>query len=188
MQFIEERTFIKEDFTATPLPLAEYDNCTFEGCNFENSKLNGIVFTDCEFIDCNLGNALLSGTAFKVVTFTNCKLLGLNFGSVDPFLFEASFNGCQMQLVSFYKLKLKNTKFINCKLPDADFSEADLTNAVFKECELTKAVFDNTILEKADLRTAYNYAIDPERNRIKKAKFSKEGLAGLLLKYNIDIE
>lgn len=188
MQFIQDNTYIREDFTVSPLALAEYDNCNFEGCNFAGAKLNGIVFTDCVFTDCNLGNAITGGTAFKSVQFKNCKLLGVNFGSADPFLFEAYFEGSQMQLVSFYKLKLKNTKFINCQLQDADFADADLTNAVFKDCDLSKAVFDNTILEKADLRTARNYGIDPERNRIKKAKFSREGLEGLLYKYNIDIQ
>lgn len=187
MQFIADKTFTKQDFTAS-FPIAEYDNCTFEGCNFENSKLNGAVFADCIFIDCNFGNAKIGGTGFKKVEFKNCKLLGLNFAAADPFLFEAGFNGCHMQLVSFYKLKLKNFTFSNCQLRDADFAEADLTNAVLNECDLANAIFDNTILEKADLRSSYNFAIDPERNRLKKAKFSKEGLAGLLHKYNIEIE
>lgn len=188
MQLIQDETFIKQDFTQQHLSIAEYDNCSFNDCRFDNAKLNGIIFTDCSFTDCNLGNAITGGTAFKNVTFKNCKLLGVNFASADPFLFETYFENCHMQLVSFYKMKLKNTKFINCQLQDADFAEADLTNASFRECDLNKAVFDSTILEKADLRTAHNYAIDPERNRLKKAKFSRDGLHGLLHKYNIDID
>jgi hypothetical protein len=43
-------------------------------------------------------------------------------------------------------------------------------------------------LEKVDFRTAVNYAFDPNSNKIKKAKFSLMGLAGLLSKYDIDIE
>jgi fluoroquinolone resistance protein len=50
------------------------------------------------------------------------------------------------------------------------------------------AIFENTILEKADFRTAYNYTIDPVQNRIKKAKFSVTGIAGLLSRYDIAIE
>jgi hypothetical protein len=53
---------------------------------------------------------------------------------------------------------------------------------------LTGARFENTIIEKADLRTSYNYSIDPENNRIKKAKFSLAQIAGLLDKYNIEID
>ncbi|MFN6083504.1 MAG: pentapeptide repeat-containing protein [Fluviicola sp.] len=69
-----------------------------------------------------------------------------------------------------------------------DFSEADLSNSVFKNCNLLLSVFDRTTLDKADFRTAVNYSIDPEKNRIKKAKFSLQGVAGLLNKYDIIIE
>jgi fluoroquinolone resistance protein len=44
------------------------------------------------------------------------------------------------------------------------------------------------MLEKADFRTSNGYSIDPEMNRIKKAKFSLEGVAGLLDKYDIEVE
>jgi len=63
-----------------------------------------------------------------------------------------------------------------------------LTSSVFDNCNLLQAVFDRTILEKADLRNSYNYSIDPEINRIKKARFSILGISGLLDKYDIDIE
>ncbi|MGI8788822.1 MAG: hypothetical protein ACR2HG_13805 [Pyrinomonadaceae bacterium] len=43
-------------------------------------------------------------------------------------------------------------------------------------------------MEKADFQTAYNYSIDPESNRIKKAQFSIPGIARLLDKYEIEIE
>jgi hypothetical protein len=43
-------------------------------------------------------------------------------------------------------------------------------------------------LERTDFRTSYNYSIDPEINRISKAKFSINGVVGLLGKYNIEIE
>lgn len=47
---------------------------------------------------------------------------------------------------------------------------------------------ENTILEKSDFQTSYNYSIDPEINRIKKAKFSFQGAVGLLDKYDIEVE
>ena len=43
-------------------------------------------------------------------------------------------------------------------------------------------------LEKVDFRTAYNYAFDPASNKVKDARFSKNGIAGLLEKYEIRIE
>jgi uncharacterized protein YjbI with pentapeptide repeats len=73
-------------------------------------------------------------------------------------------------------------------LNEVDFTESDLTASIFDNCDLNLATFDNSILEKADLRTSYNYSIDPERNRIKKARFSVAGISGLLDKYDIQIE
>jgi len=51
-----------------------------------------------------------------------------------------------------------------------------------------RAAFENTILEKADFRTSFNYSIDPEKNRIRKARFSLAGISGLLDKYDIEID
>jgi uncharacterized protein YjbI with pentapeptide repeats len=69
-----------------------------------------------------------------------------------------------------------------------DFTAADLSQAVFDACDLADALFDRTVLEKADLRGALHYSIDPETNRVKKARFSPEGLRGLLGKYDIIID
>jgi uncharacterized protein YjbI with pentapeptide repeats len=93
-----------------------------------------------------------------------------------------------LNLSSFYRLKLKGTKFTDCKLEEVDFVEADLTSAVFKNCDLGRAIFDNTLMEKVDLRTSFNFSINPESNHINKGKFSYQNIAGLLDKYNITIE
>ena len=93
-----------------------------------------------------------------------------------------------MESTSFHKCKLKGTDFISCILKGADFAECDLTNANFDNCDFEGAIFDRTILKGADLRTAYNYIINPEVNPIKKARFSAQGLSGLLVQYGIIIE
>jgi len=69
-----------------------------------------------------------------------------------------------------------------------DFAETDLSMAIFKNSDLLNTSFMRTNLEKADFRSAFNYSIDPELNKIKKAKFSSDGLSGLLTKYHIEIE
>jgi uncharacterized protein YjbI with pentapeptide repeats len=62
-----------------------------------------------------------------------------------------------------------------------------LSNAVFQNCDLTGAVFDQTVLEGADLRSALNFTIDPLRNRLKKAVFSRSNLEGLLAGFNLKL-
>lgn len=115
-------------------------------------------------------------------------MLGLRFDNCNEFGLSFSFEGCQLIHSSFYKTGLKKTIFRDCQLQEIDFSEADLTSALFDNCNLQHATFDSTILEKADLRTSFNFSIDPELNRIKKAKFSLSGITGLLDKYEIEIE
>jgi uncharacterized protein YjbI with pentapeptide repeats len=115
-------------------------------------------------------------------------MLGLHFQDCNPFLLSFVFENCTLNLSSFYKLKLKKTSFKNSGLQEVDFSETDLSGSAFENCDLAKATFDQTNLEKADFRTSYNYSIDPELNRIKKAKFSLSGIIGLLNRYDIDVD
>jgi fluoroquinolone resistance protein len=132
--------------------------------------------------------AKVVNTAFREVEFKECKILGVQFGDCNKFGLAFSFEKCQLNNAGFVALKIRHTKFKNCSLEETDFSDADLTEAVFDQCVLFDAIFDNTNLEKADLRTAKNFNIDPEKNRIRKAQFSINGLAGLLEKFNIVIE
>lgn len=185
--YTEGKVFKAKDFTEKGLPKGEYENCVFDGCVFQNSDLRGFVFIDCEFRNCDLSMAKITDTAFREVAFMGCKLLGLHFESCNKFLLSMSFDDCQLNLLSFYKLSLKGTKFRNCNLREVDFAEADLTSATFSNCDLTGATFDHTTLEKADLRTSTHYTIDPEKNRIRKARFSLPEVIGLLSGYDIDI-
>ncbi|MBR9915619.1 MAG: pentapeptide repeat-containing protein, partial [Algicola sp.] len=74
-----------------------------------------------------------------------------------------------------------------CNMEQADFSHADLTSATFKDCNLKDTIFEHCILEKTDFKTAYNLAIDPNKNKMNGAKFSKDNALGLLLKYQLKI-
>jgi len=186
--YFEDKTFEKEDFSTTPLSKGDYENCTFINCIFSNADLSNINFSESEFIGCNMSMASLANAAFRDVKFKDCKQLGLHFANCNPFLFSVNFDGCLLDLSSFYKRSLKKTLFKNCSLHEVDFTAADLSNSRFDNSNLAGAVFESTNLEKSDFRTAYNYTIDPESNRIKKAKFSITGISGLLNKYNIEIE
>ncbi len=185
--YVSEQSFDHIDFTQNPLPMGEYEICTFVNCNFFSADLSNIEFSECVFQTCNLSSANLTQTALRDVRFKDCKLVGLHFENCNDFLFAVSFDHCTLKLASFYKLSLKKTHFKHCSLQEVDFTQADVSGSVFDDCDLLQAVFDNTVVEKVDFRTAFNYSLDPERNRIKKAKFSREGIVGLLDKYDIEI-
>lgn len=185
--YIEDKVFEKINYTVNGLPKAEYDNCTFKNCDLSNVNLSHITFSQCRFDNCNLSLALLGQTAFKEVTFSNCKMLGLHFEHCSDFLFEVSFDNCQLNMSVFYQRKMPKSLFNQCTLVEVDFTEANLSQAVLAGCDLSGAMFDRTNLEKADLSTAFNYVLDPEKNKIKKAKFSMPGVMGLLVKYDIKV-
>ena len=184
----EDELFEKKDYSAFPLPVGDYDNCTFVGCNFSGSDLSESRFSECTFKGCNLATAKLTKSAFQDTTFTECKLTGLHFEDCSEFLFSPTFDHCVLQFSSFAERKLKKITFRHCNLQEVDFTGADLTGALFDHCDLTRAHFEHSVLEKADFRTAFNYSIDPELNKLKKARFSTSGLSGLLDKYDLDID
>ena len=186
--YFSDQEYAGADYSNAALPKGDYENCIFTHCNLSNCDLSGVNFIECEFEDCDFSMAKIANTAFREATFKSCKMLGLRFENCDRLLFSAGFEACHLNLSSFYQLKLKNTIFGNCSLKEVDFTETDLTNSTFSNCDFSGATFDHTILEKADLRTSYNFSIDPEKNRIKQAKFSLSSVAGLLDRYNIEIE
>lgn len=184
----ENKLFERVDYTVSPLGRGEYENCTFKNCNFYNTDLSSIIFRGCLFDGCDLSLVKTKHTTFNDIRFANCKLLGVQFSECNSFLLSFRFENCILKLAVFYKLKLKNIVYSNCNMQEADFTEADLSGSEFENCDLYRTVFYGTNLEKADFRSSFNYSFDPERNRIKKARFSRLGVTGLLEKYNIEIE
>ena len=73
-------------------------------------------------------------------------------------------------------------------MQEVDFTETILTKSVFDHCDLRGAIFETSNLEKSDFRTAFNYSINPENNKLKGGKYRKENITGLLNKYKIVIE
>lgn len=188
LAYITDKNFSNRDFTTEPPEKGEYENCEFNGCNFSEADLSAFIFSDCVFNGCNLSLVKLEKTAFRDCKFSECKMLGVNFESCNPFGLSFVFENCNLGNASFFGLKIKGTRFKNSNLEEVDFTGCDLSAAVFGNCSLKGAIFDNTNLEKADFRTASHYSINPENNKIKKAKFAMPWVLGLLNKYNIEIE
>jgi hypothetical protein len=184
----EDKTFENIDFAHRKLGVVEYEKCAFVHCDFSGADLSNARFSACEFTSCNLSNPKTAKTGLHNVTFKGCKLLGVHFEQCNAFLLSMQFENCRVDFCSFTRLNLRKTRFKECTFHEADFAEADLTGSLFDHCDLARTTFSNTLLEKVDFRTSYNFSIDPERNRLKKARFSLAGVPGLLQKYEIDID
>jgi len=127
-------------------------------------------------------------TAFRDIVFKECKMIGIRFDVCHDFGLKMKFDNCSLNHSVFTGKKLKDTSFSGCLINDCDFSNADLSNVNFANCDLHNSTFDKTNLSKADFKKAHNYRLDPEKNTIKKAKFSFPDVAGLLTKYDIEIK
>lgn len=184
----EDKKFENIDYSEKILSNREFVNCEFINCNFTKSDFSNNDFMDCNFKSCNFSLTILQDAGLKNSKFFGCKLMGIDFSKCNSFLFSVGFQDCHLDYSSFFQIKMKKTNFVDCSVKDVDFSEADLSMAIFKNCDLLNTSFMRTNLEKTDFRSALNYSIDPELNRIKKAKFSTEGIYGLLMKYDIEIE
>ena len=148
---------------------------------------SNIDFIDCVFEDCDLSLMIVNNTGFKNVRFINCKLTGVDFSVCNSFLFRVSFAGCNLKLANFGKTKLTKTVFEDCDLSEAYFEETNLEKAIFDNCNLNQAIFNFTNLKQTDFSSAYGYIINPDENKIHKAKFSLNGLPGLLMNYDIKV-
>ncbi|MFY7816609.1 MAG: pentapeptide repeat-containing protein [Chryseobacterium taeanense] len=182
------KEFLNINYSERKLHQREFYKCTFRNCNFTKSDLRSNTFEDCVFENCNFTMAIVDGVRFKNALFKESKLMGIDFSQCNSFMFSFCFEECQMDYSTFYGTTLKNTRFFKCRLTETDFTEADLKAAVFDQSDLSGTRFHHTDLQKADFRTALNFSIDPDVNKMKKAKFSAFYLGGLLSKYDLDID
>ncbi|MDZ7845911.1 MAG: pentapeptide repeat-containing protein [Owenweeksia sp.] len=185
--FSEGKTYEKEDFSLKALPKGDYDQCQFINCHFSGVHLSNYNFIGCDFNECDLSNVRLGGTGLKEVRFVKCKMVGTQFTECNPFLLAIDFEDCQLDFAVFNDLNLPGTSFMKCQLKEVDFSGANLNQVEFQGCDMENTHFENTKLEQADFRWARNFSIDPELNNLRKARFSKHNLSGLLHKYKLDI-
>jgi fluoroquinolone resistance protein len=182
-----DRTFTARTVAEEGLHPATFEGCRFEGCDLSGRSLNGFRLIDCTFTACNLSNATLTGSTWNEVRLVDCQAMGLAFGDAHSAPFLVGFEGCRLDYCSFLKSPLRSAAFRRSSLLEADFTGADLREACFAMSILTGAVFEDCNLEKCDFREAIDFGIEPSRNRMRGARFSPEGLGGLLRRYGLNI-
>jgi uncharacterized protein YjbI with pentapeptide repeats len=175
-------------YSADALNLKEFERCVFRNCDFSVCNFIGVTFIDCVFFQCNFTGAKINHVALRTVRFEDCEIKDVNFSMCDKLIFDIAFTDCILDFSKFYTLKIKGTAFTNCSLIAVDFMNTDLTEVVFDHCDLYRSEFNKAIANKTDFRTSYNYTIDPEKTKIKKAVFSFPEVKGLLFKHDLLIK
>ena len=184
--YVEEE-FTSIDFSKQGLSKGDYEACVFTDCTLANQDLSHINFIECEFKNCDLSMAKTFQMSLRDVVFEDCKLVGLQFDQCNDTIFAIHCSNCQLNVASLQGVNLKRSTFKNCRMHEVDFLQADALDVLFDECDFEGAVFERTNLKESDFSTSYNYVIDPENNYIEGARFSLQGLPGLVKKYGIVI-
>ncbi len=189
--------FCDTHFSALTLDKSELQNKTFENCQFTDSSFSETRFEDCQFIDCNFKSCNLSNARFKncslsEVAFQESKLIGINWTEIKwpliNLISPIKFQDCNISHSSFYQLCLKEIAIEECKAHDVDFRGGDFSNGSFVKTDLNSSLFMRTKLQACDFTEAINYAIDPNENNIRKAKFSIPEVVNLLHNFGIKIQ
>lgn len=184
MELISNQNFTGE----SPLPKAEFETCEFKDGNWPNSYLDNRIFLESNFYTCDLSNTNLAHTRLQEVYFEDCKLSGIDFSTLDPFLLQVHFKNCILHACNFEGLDLRACKFEACRLQQSEFTACDLRQLSFANCDLEGVRFNDCQLGATDFTAAVNFSLDPSQNQVKKMKLRQEQLAGLLKKYDLDID
>ena len=183
----EDQVIKSEDFSKKSLENYTFPSCSFISCDFSESLLRNAKFCACTFMNCNLSLMKLDGCRFQEVKFVDCKIVGAEFFKCERTFFSVTFKGCLLQYCNFSDLNMENSSFTGSKLKDSHFTNAILIGTDFHDVDLTGTIFHNCDLRKADFSSATRYNIDPQTNKIKKAKFSLPEALGLLRAFDITI-
>jgi len=166
----------------------------FEDCTFLLSSMTDLCFSQCRFIDCIFDRCDMSLCAFPHSAFVGCvfqntKLVGIDWTQADwtglKLQEPVRFDACVLSHSTFIGMQITDLKMMGCISTDVDFREADLAGVDFSGTDLSQSLLHQTNLEGADFRHAMKYTIQPEVNRLTKAKFSMPEAMSLL--YNMDI-
>ena len=168
----------------------EFEDCSFNSCNFTEVQFRNCKFIDCRFNKCNLSLVKVDHTKFSDVSFYESKLLGVDWTKAYwrgiNLHASLSFAECVLNTSSFYGLNLPAMKIENCTVNDVDFREAKLEDGVFVGSDFMGSSFRNTNLTSTDFENSENYNIDILNNTVSKAKFSRYSALSLL--EGLDIE
>ena len=80
------------------------------------------AFESCDFVGCNFSNVKVIRALFQEVSFTDCKILGVGFDQINTIGLSLTFVNATLNLSSFYKLDLKNSKFTKSTFLEIDFT------------------------------------------------------------------
>lgn len=182
-----QETFSGITLTKGILKGKEFENCIFEKCIFIECVFDTCRFIDCTFTGCSISANKPYNSQFTNVQFKDSKIMGFDWTKARS-VRSLAFERCDVSYSDFSYLKLPELKLLDCVAHEVNFSETDLTDSIFTKTDFLKSIFSGTNLSQADFRTSFNYWIDTNFNKVKKAQFSLPEATSLLRSLDIILE
>jgi uncharacterized protein YjbI with pentapeptide repeats len=185
----QDETFVEIRLERAKISRSEFYNCTFRQCSFAETEFLKCRFSKCVFEGCDLSLIQVADSAFPGTRFVNSKVLGVNWTMADWSAYSLgeplSFKKCSINHSTFIGLQMKGISIVDGVASDVDFRETDLSQANLSGTDFAKSLFSSTNLTEADFREAINYAINPAKNTLTRAKFSLPEAMSLLFSMDI---
>jgi uncharacterized protein YjbI with pentapeptide repeats len=186
-EYYEEHSFEKINAGGNKFTHLEFFNCSFLSCQFANTIFENCVFEKCVFKNCDLSVAKFSGSSFVDIEFEDCKLLGIDWTLAQK-PSGLNFIKCILNDSTFNKMDLRSSEIKECIAHNTDFENANLSKTICAGTDFLNAKFNDADLSSADFTSAINYSINPNKTKIKKAKFSLPEAVNLLDAWDLEIE
>ncbi|MBX3011116.1 MAG: pentapeptide repeat-containing protein [Caldilineaceae bacterium] len=150
--FAEFTTVLLErsDFTGQRAAHLTFTDLHGKQLRWCESRLHKPRCTDVRLESCDLANATWEQWAAQRMELLDCQLLGFN--TLEAYLQQVRFQGCNGQFASFRFSILKMVRFEQCDLRQADFQRTDLSGVVFHKCDLRGAQLSGATLKGTDFR------------------------------------
>ena len=171
---------------------AEFEDCVFDHCRWVGTRVQNCRFNACTFDHCNFSGVVFSFTTMKDAWLLNSAFRSMAWGGLQgksgvfqPF---GKIKNCAFRYNDFSGMALNGFDWTGAELQQCTFDDTRLAGASFYGVRLGGTRFTRCDLQKADLRTAEEYAIDLETNKLKGARFSFPDVVRLLDGTGIVIE
>lgn len=190
-RFYQGETFANYD-PGELLENAEFEDCVFDHCRWLGTRVKNCRFNACTFDHCNFSGVVFSFTTMKDAWMLNSAFRSMAWGGLQgksgvfqPF---GKIKNCAFRYNDFSGMALNGFDWTGAELQQCTFDDTRLAGASFYGVRLGGTRFTRCDLQKADLRTAEEYAIDLETNKLKGARFSFPDVVRLLDGTGIVIE
>ena len=185
--YYNEVEFTKINFTEGKTGKIEFYKCIFTSCLFIKAVFEKCVFEKCTFLNCDLSVVKFIGSSFIDVKFVENKMIGIDWTIIQkPSRFN--FLKCILNDSSFYKMDLRSTQIEECIAHNSDLENTDLSKTNCRKTDFLNAKFGEADLSYADFTGAINYSINPNKTKLKKAKFSLPEAVSLLDVWGVQID